>query len=182
MLRELAAEPQAPAVALERALAHYEPILQRIYHDDHPRRARDLEHLVTIASRYRAIDSMLSDFALEPPSDSVDGALDDADDEGRLTLSTIHSAKGLEWDTVFVLWAAEGKFPAFYSTLNEDAVEEERRLFYVAVTRAKRRLYVSYPVQFFERGGGPMFGRPSRFVEGIPPAILSPVAIVEETL
>jgi DNA helicase-2/ATP-dependent DNA helicase PcrA len=125
---------------------------------------------------------MLSDFALEPPSDTVDGALDEDNDEGRLTLSTIHSAKGLEWDTVFLLWAAEGKFPAFHGGFDDDEMEEERRLFYVAVTRAKRRLYISYPVQFFERGGGPVFGRASRFVDGLPPAVLRPVAIVEEPI
>ena len=182
LLDALAEENAAPAMAMERVLDYYRPILERVHHDDSPRRLRDLEHLLTIAARYRSLESMLSDFALEPPSDSVDGAVAEDPDEGRLTLSTIHSAKGLEWDTVFLLWAAEGKFPSHYSQLDEDEIEEERRLFYVAVTRAKRRLYLTYPVQYFERGGGPVFGQPSRFVQGIPPRILKPMALVEEPL
>jgi DNA helicase-2/ATP-dependent DNA helicase PcrA len=123
---------------------------------------------------------MLSDFALEPPSDSVGGGLAGPEAEERLTLSTIHSAKGLEWDTVFLLWTAEGKFPAFFSTLDPDEVEEERRLCYVAITRAKRLLYLSYPLQFYDRAQGPMLGRPSRFVADVPESVLRPMALVEE--
>jgi DNA helicase II / ATP-dependent DNA helicase PcrA len=180
LVAALASEDPRPAVALERAIAHYEPILKRIHPDDHPRRLKDLEHLVTIASRYRSLESMLSDFALEPPADAVDGTLSEAADEGRLTLSTIHSAKGLEWHTVFLIWAAEGKFPAQFSALDEAELEEERRLCYVAITRAKRLLYVSYPIQYFERGSGPAFGRPSRFVADLPDSLLKSMALVEE--
>ena len=180
LLAALAAERPPPAVALERVMAHYEPILRRVHPDDHPRRQKDLEHLVTIASRYRSLEAMLTDFALEPPSDAVGGVLADAPDEDRLTLSTIHSAKGLEWHAVFVIWAAEGKFPAPYSVLDEAELEEERRLFYVAITRAKRLLYVCYPIQFFERGSGLAFGRPSRFVADVPEPLLRPMALIEE--
>ena len=180
LVAALASEAPPPAAALERAIAHYEPILKRVHPDDHPRRLKDLEHLVTIASRYRSLESMLSDFALEPPSDAIGGTLAEAADEGRLTLSTIHSAKGLEWHTVFLIWAAEGKFPAQYSMLDEAELEEERRLCYVAITRAKRLLYLSYPIQYFERGSGPAFGRPSRFVEDLPDSLLKPMALVEE--
>ena len=180
LLAALTAERPSPAVALERAMFHYEPILKRVHPDDHPRRWKDLEHLVTIAARYRSLEAMLSDFALEPPSDAIGGALAEADEEARLTLSTIHSAKGLEWHTVFVIWASEGRFPASYSVLDEADLEEERRLFYVASTRAKRLLYVTYPVQYFERGSGPAFGRPSRFVADLPEPLLRPMALVEE--
>jgi DNA helicase-2/ATP-dependent DNA helicase PcrA len=182
LVAALASEEPRPAVALERAIAHYEPILKRIHPDDHPRRLKDLEHLVTIASRYRTLESMLSDFALEPPSDAVGGTLAEAADEGRLTLSTIHSAKGLEWHSVFLIWAADGKFPAHFSMLDDAELEEERRLCYVAITRAKRLLYVSYPIQYFERGSGPAFGRPSRFVADLPDALLKPMALVEESV
>ena len=180
LLRSLDLEPLRPAVALERVVVHYEPILRRVHPDDYPRRLKDLEHLVTIAARYRSVEQMLSDFALEPPSDAVGGSLAAEEDEGRLTLSTIHSAKGLEWHTVFLIWAAEGKFPAMYSTVDDAELEEERRLCYVAITRAKRLLYLSYPIQYFERGTGPAFGRPSRFVGDVPPSILKPMALVEE--
>jgi DNA helicase-2/ATP-dependent DNA helicase PcrA len=180
LLRTLRDDALPPAAALERVVAHYEPILKRIHPDDHPRRAKDLAHLVTIAARYRSLESMLSDFALEPPSDAVDGELADSEDEGRLTLSTIHSAKGLEWHTVFVIWAAEGKFPSPFGSAVEAELEEERRLCYVAITRAKRFLYLSYPISFYERGIGPSLGRPSRFVADLPRDILRPVAVVEE--
>jgi len=81
---------------------------------------------------------------------------------------------------VFLIWAAEGKFPAQYSVLDEAELEEERRLCYVAITRAKRLAYLSYPIQYFERGMGPAFGRPSRFVVDLPHALLKPMALVEE--
>jgi DNA helicase-2/ATP-dependent DNA helicase PcrA len=180
LLDDLASERPSPREAFERILEYCQPLLVRAYPDDHPRRLRDLESLVAIASRYRNLQGMLSDFALEPPSDVADGALADEPDEGRLTLSTIHSAKGLEWDTVFLLWAAEGRFPSHFSQLDEDELEEERRLFYVAVTRAKRRLYLTYPAQYYERTVGTVLGRPSRFVEGVPPGILKPMVVVAE--
>jgi len=180
LLRSLDAERLTPALALERVLAHYEPILRRVHPDDYPRRQKDLEHLVTISSRYRSLEAMLSDFALEPPSDSVGGTLAEGEEEGRLTLSTIHSAKGLEWHTVFVIWAAEGKFPGQYAAVNPAELEEERRLCYVAVTRAKRLLYLSYPIQFYDRSMGPSFGRPSRFVSDVDPSLLRSMALVEE--
>ena len=180
LLASLAAKPPTPAAALERVVAHYQPVLERVHPDDHPRRLKDLEHLVALASRYRSLESMLTDFALEPPTDAVGGVLSEAPDEGRLTLSTIHSAKGLEWHTVFVIWTAEGKFPAQFSVLDDAEIEEERRLFYVAVTRAKRNLYLSYPMQYFERGSGPAFGRPSRFIADVSEKLLRPMMLVEE--
>ena len=180
LLAALGRDAVRPAVALERVVAHYEPILERVHADDYPRRMKDLEHLVTIATRYPSLEAMLSDFALEPPSDAVGGALAEEDEESRLTLSTIHSAKGLEWHTVFLIWAADGKFPAPQSMMDEAELEEERRLCYVAITRAKRLLYLCYPVQYFERGVGPAFGRPSRLVADVSEELLKPMALVEE--
>jgi DNA helicase II / ATP-dependent DNA helicase PcrA len=180
LVAALGREPPRPAVALERVVTHYQPILERVHPDDHPRRTKDLEHLVAIAARYPTLEAMLSDFALEPPSDTVGGALAEPDEESRLTLSTIHSAKGLEWHSVFLIWAADGKFPAPQSIVDEAELEEERRLCYVAITRAKRLLYLCYPIQYYERGVGPAFGRPSRLVAGIPDALLKPMALVEE--
>ncbi len=97
-------------------------MLRRAYRDDYPKRERDLEHFATIALRYRTTGQLLADMALEPPTDSVGGVLAaDGEDEGMVTLSTIHSAKGLEWHAVFVLWAADGRFPSPYT------VERRRR-------------------------------------------------------
>ena len=92
-------------------LRYYEPLLKRVHPDDYPKRQRDLEHFVSIAARYRSLQSLLTDMALEPPTDSVDDVLAVDEDEGLLCLSTIHSAKGLEWHTVFIIWAVDGKFP-----------------------------------------------------------------------
>ena len=97
-----------------------------------------------------------------------------------LTLSTIHSAKGLEWHTVFVLWAADGRFPSVYNVRDEADIEEERRLMYVAVTRAKDELYLTYPIEMYDRGVGLTLGKPSRFVEDVGEDLLEPVLLVDE--
>jgi len=142
---------------------YYEPILKNKY-DDYPKRLKDLEHLQSITARYSSLEYFLSDLALEPPNESVAGvAAPDSDDE-RLVLSTIHSAKGLEWHTVFIIWALEGKFPSSYAFNSEEEMEEERRLMYVAATRAKENLFITYPVNIYDRVSGKVFSKPSRFV------------------
>jgi len=85
-----------------------------------------------------------------------------------LTLSTIHSAKGLEWHTVFIIWALDGRFPAMRSLHKEDEIEEELRLTYVAATRAEENLYFLCPGQAYDRATGLMLNRPSRFLEQLP--------------
>jgi DNA helicase-2/ATP-dependent DNA helicase PcrA len=180
LLRRLQAPGASPVELIEETLRYYEPILKRVHPEDHPKRRKDVEHFATIAARYRNLQTLLADMALEPPSDSVADVLAVEPDEGLLTLSTIHSAKGLEWHAVFVIWAAEGKFPSMYS-LADDDIEEERRLMYVATSRAKEELYVTYPMQIFDRGVGSVMGRPSRFVEGIAENLLRPMRLVEES-
>jgi DNA helicase-2/ATP-dependent DNA helicase PcrA len=165
---------------VEEVLRYYEPILKRVHHEDYPKRRKDLEHFVAIAARYRSLETLLTDMALEPPSDSVDDVLAVDPDEGLLILSTIHSAKGLEWHSVFVIWAADGRFPSEYNVHDEEEVEEERRLMYVATTRAKEQLYITYPISIFDRAFGFVMGKPSRFIEGITPQLLRPVTLVEQ--
>ncbi len=118
---------------------YYQPIFERIYYDDYPKRSRDIEHLKTIIAEYDSLAKFVDDTALEPPESVVV-----EDDTDRLVLSTVHSAKGLEWDTVFIISLAEGKFPVSQALPGEQW-EEERRLLYVAATRAKKRLYMTYP-------------------------------------
>ncbi len=180
LFRRLAIPGRRPDEQLGEVLRHYEPLLKRRHPDDHPKRLRDLEHFVSIAARYRTLEALLTDMALEPPSDSVGDVLaSDDGDEGLLCLSTIHSAKGLEWHTVFVIWLVDGKFPSAYS-LHEDAqLEEERRLLYVAVTRAKRNLYLTYPITMYDRGTGLVMTKPSRFLDGVPRTLLRPMQLVE---
>ncbi len=178
LLVALRADGLLPAQTLEIVLKYYDATLKRVYRDDSPKRRRDLDQLVAIAARYQALPSFLADLTLEPPTDSMGEALVTEPDDEVLTLSTIHSAKGLEWHAVFILWAAEGRFPSTY-TLDEDSVEEERRLFYVAATRAQEELYVTYPINVFDRSLGYVLGKPSRFVADIPPDLLRPLLLVE---
>jgi DNA helicase-2/ATP-dependent DNA helicase PcrA len=116
--------------------------------------------------------------ALEPPSDSIGDVLAEEPEEGLVTLSTIHSAKGLEWRVVFLIWAADGRFPSPMSVRPEE-LEEERRLMYVASTRARDELYISYPIYMFDRQYGHVLGRVSRFLEDLDPKVL-PTAMLEE--
>ncbi|HEU4686640.1 MAG TPA: ATP-dependent helicase [Nitrospira sp.] len=158
---------------------YYLPILKEHY-DDYPKRTRDLDHLHTIAENYPDVGQFLADLALEPPEGSAtDVEAPDRDDE-RMVLSTIHSAKGLEWQCVFVIWVVDGKFPSVYSFVTDEELEEERRLFYVAVTRAKRYLYLTYPINVFDKGSGMLLSKPTRFLDHVSPAMFDQLALVEE--
>jgi len=178
VLKAIGVEGMSPADQLAIVLEYYLPLMRDAYPDDYPKRERDLEHFQNITQRYRSLEQMLADMALEPPNDSLDGVLATDEDEGYLTLSTIHSAKGLEWRVVFLIWAAEGRFPGPMSSDFEE-LEEERRLMYVAGTRARDELYMIYPIHMFDRSRGFTLGRASRFLEDIPGEVL-PTASLQE--
>src|ERR1041384_267672 len=161
-------------------LQYYIPILKQNYPDDYPKRLRDLEHFQGMTERYRSLERLLSDMALEPPNDSVAGTLAVDPDEGPLVLSTIHSAKGLEFHSVFIIWALEGRFPSFYNTSSSEELEEERRLLYVAATRAKQNLFISYPTRVFDRNLRMVLSQPSQFIDGISSRMLEPMSLVPE--
>ena len=150
---------------MNQVFVDYQPILRRIY-DDYPLREQDLSALSDIASSYVSLSEMLDDFTLEPPDASLAVFYGRKGFDQWVTLSTIHSAKGLEWNTVFIIGAQEGKFPVIRATTNENDIEEERRLFYVAITRAKERLFISSSQGrrdgYFQSW---YFNKPSRFVE-----------------
>ncbi len=168
-----------PAEQVNQIYEYYLPILKD-HHDDYPKRIRDLDHLHTIAESYPGLTEFLADLALEPPDGSVvdvEGA--DRDDE-QLVLSTIHSAKGLEWQCVFVLWVLDGKFPSVYSFSTDEELEEERRLLYVAVTRAKRHLFLTYPINVYDKSSGMLLSKPSRFLDHVSPRLFETLALVEE--
>lgn len=153
-------------------LHYYLPVLRDRY-DDHPKRARDLEQLLTIMQRYNSLEQFLTDMTLEPPNTSMDGTFaETSPDNNRLVLSTIHSAKGLEWHTVFIIWALDGRFPSMHALNNEEDLEEELRLMYVAATRAQNNLFFTYPNNVYDRGSGMIFSMPSRFIDMIPDDIL----------
>lgn len=142
LLKRLSAKKMTPESAVEFAIQYYDPILREKF-DDFPKRQKDLEQLVTMAGRYRKLRSYLDDLVLDPPSGPADMTKEERKDS--LTLSTVHSAKGLEWPVVFVIWVMEGFFPSAKANSNAEAVEEERRLMYVAATRAKDQLIMCYP-------------------------------------
>ncbi len=156
-----------PVGKVESVLRYYKPLMQSKY-DDYPKREKDLDMFASIAERYKSLQSFLADLALEPPTESVVDLGEKDKKEEQITISTIHSAKGLEWNTVFVIWALDGKFPSMYATDDDDAIEEERRLMYVACTRAKDNLYVTYPMNIYGRESGRIFTKPSRFIEVVP--------------
>ena len=156
----------------EAVVKYYRPILEQNY-DDHPKRIKDLEHLVTIMERYENLEQFLTDMALEPPNASIEDTLfEDSLPKDRLVLSTVHSAKGLEWHTVFVIWTLDGRFPSIHSLYKEEELEEELRLMYVAATRAKENLFFTYPDHAYDKGSGIVLSRPSRFLDFIPDHIL----------
>ena len=172
-------DERSPAEQVNHIYEYYLPILKEQY-DDYPKRTRDLDHLHTIAENYTGIDEFLADLALEPPDGSaVTVEAGDRDDE-RMVLSTIHSAKGLEWQCVFVIWVVDGRFPSAYSFLTDDELEEERRLFYVAVTRAKRHLFLTYPINVYDKTSGMLLSKPSRFLDHVSSNLFETLALVEE--
>lgn len=142
------------------------PLLEATY-DDHPKRWKDIDVVVAIGSRYATAAEFLSDIALDPPNESLDDIDPDDGENEFVTISTIHSAKGLEWHTVFMIWANEGRIPSAKSAESEASLEEERRLLYVAFTRAKRQLMIVYSAIMAEWHGGDVVGRPSRFLDGV---------------
>ncbi|MGH7896269.1 MAG: ATP-dependent helicase, partial [Candidatus Binatia bacterium] len=180
LLLEVGADTMPVADKVTQVVGFYAPMLRHLHPEDYPKREKDLEHFLTISARYRSLASLLSDMALEPPTDSVGDVLAAEVDEGLLTLSTIHSAKGLEWRAVFVIAMVDGRFPSLYNIRDEEEVEEERRLLYVAVTRAKEHLFLSYPIDIYDRSTGMVLGKPSRFVEGLPESLLPGLQVVEE--
>jgi len=146
--------------------AIYDDILRAKY--DRPEaRLADLDQLRTIAAGYPSRTAFLAALALDPPSNTQDLAGGSESEDDALILSTVHSAKGKEWKAVFVIWAVDGWFPASRAVDDPDELEEERRLMYVALTRAKDELMVVYPMQTYgsRRGAEYSFDQLSRFLD-----------------
>jgi ATP-dependent DNA helicase UvrD/PcrA len=171
-------ESKTPGEQLSTVLRFYKPLLKNKY-DDVQRRGRDLEHLQSIAKRYKTAVKLLDDIALDPTEVVQENT--PRRSSGFVTLSTVHSAKGLEWDNVFLIWMTDGWFPSSRFQDEFDDYEEERRLLYVATTRAKKDLHFVYPAVDVYRGpetdGTPTL---SRFLEPIPPSILPHASLAGE--
>ena len=142
--------PKFPASQVERIRRFYDPILERHY-DNAVLRKRDMEHIEQIAAGYTSRRQFLTDLTLDPPNSTSDLAGDPLKDEDWLVLSTIHSAKGCEWDVVYLIHAADGFLPSDMAAGSEEELDEERRLTYVAMTRARDFLYITWPLRYYHR-------------------------------
>jgi len=145
--------------------AFYEAYATASY-DNAPRRLEDLEEFILFTSRFENIDTFLNEVALLTNMDTEGQLQDDQGDV--LKLSTVHQAKGLEWKVVFILWMSDGMFPSSRSVDEAGGEQEERRLFYVAATRAKDELYFCSPTMRRNRDGSVAFFQPSRFLVELP--------------
>ncbi|MCP4665569.1 MAG: ATP-dependent helicase [Deltaproteobacteria bacterium] len=142
LLARLSKKSIRPEEGVEQVMEYYVPILKAKF-DNYPKRQKELEQLIPMASRYKTLRSFLDDLVLEPPTSPAD--MGPGQKAETLTLSTVHSAKGLEWPVVFIIWVMEGRFPSPRAYGNPLDLEEERRLMYVAATRAKDQLILCYP-------------------------------------
>jgi DNA helicase-2/ATP-dependent DNA helicase PcrA len=157
----------------------YKDFLDEKY-DNVGKRWKDIETFLQITEQYSDLPTFLNDMALDPPINSVEDLEAESKEDEYLTISTIHSAKGLEWKVVFLIWATEGKFPSAKAVHTIDSLEEERRLFYVAITRAKDYLYIVYPFGIFDRESGMVLSEPSRFIQEIDDKILEKYILTDE--
>ena len=156
----------------------YQPHLERLY-DGLDTREADLEQLEQISGRYPTRERFLTELTLDPPSAAGDLAGDPLLDEDYLILSTVHSAKGQEWDSVYVINFADGNFPSEFATGKREKIEEERRLLYVAMTRAKQSLHLVAPLRYHvtqqrRDGDKHVYGARSRFLTDTLMATMQP--------
>ncbi|MHB8491252.1 MAG: ATP-dependent helicase [Solirubrobacteraceae bacterium] len=158
---------ESAGAQVERLCAAITPLI-RVHYPDGTVRINDLDQLVAAARGAEDVRHFVSEIVIDPPASSADFAGPPHLDEDYLTLSTVHSAKGLEWDAVHLIGAYDGNFPADMSITSEEGVAEERRLFYVALTRARRRMHVYVPCRYYHRPTGNDdahgYGQASRFL------------------
>ena len=176
-----------PARQIELVLTSgYEQRLQETY-ENAEARIEDLKQLALYASRYDSTESFLSELAListerfgAPQAIVGEDVVQGGEDDELLTLTSVHQAKGAEWKVVFIIWTAEGKFPSPRSLKEIDSEEEERRLWYVALTRAKDELYLTYPLMITDYNRQTVLQKPSRFVTECPPALFEVWSLEED--
>jgi DNA helicase-2/ATP-dependent DNA helicase PcrA len=165
----------------------YEQHLQETY-ENAEARLEDLRQLALYAAKYDSTESFLSELALlsterfnSPQTIAGEDVVMGGEEDELLTLTSVHQAKGLEWKAVFLIWAAEGKFPSPRSLKEIDSEEEERRLWYVALTRAKDELYLTYPLLITDYNRQTILQKPSRFIMECPPALFEVWSLEEDS-
>ena len=167
-LQRLIDSTLTPSDQFDLVMEYYEPVFEKMYYDDYPKRRKELDQIKALIAGYGDLQSFVDDTALDPPE--IGTVKSQYEDEQRLILSTIHSAKGLEWDTVFVIGLAEGRFPHQNATPGEQW-EEERRLLYVAATRSKKQLFFTYPRELMTPDRQQMRTSMSPFLREISPGL-----------
>jgi DNA helicase-2/ATP-dependent DNA helicase PcrA len=165
-------DDRGPAVQIERLRLALDPILRHRYPDAEVR-LRDFDALSRLAPSYGSVTRMAAELTIDPPTSTGDLAGPPHLDDDYIILSTVHSAKGGEWRVVHMIHAADGMFPSDMSTGTREEIEEERRLFYVALTRAREHLHIYAPLRYhhsgpFGRGDKHSFSQRTRF---LPPAV-----------
>ncbi len=177
MLASLSQNLMNLTTVAETLLKYYQPILREKYYEDFSKREKDLENFLGIVANYTSLATLLADLALDPIDLSAMETKATLKDEAPLTLSTIHSAKGLEWHTVFLINVLDGTIPSRYAVGETESIDEELRLLYVALTRAKNLLYISYPI--ICKGAEDYFGNPSRFLQAMPESLYEKLLLVD---
>ncbi|MEZ6050291.1 MAG: ATP-dependent helicase [Planctomycetaceae bacterium] len=168
--RDPMAKKSAVGEQMHRIRRFYTPLMKNKY-DNSREREWDLEQLELVATQFRDRMEFIAEMTLDPPSSTQELANDPHLDEDFLILSTIHSAKGLEWDAVYVIHASDGNIPSDLAVGDTEQIDEERRLFYVALTRAKDSLYVTMPQRYYFQSWGRSdrhsYAQPSRFLNKV---------------
>lgn len=186
LMQTLAAPDRPWAGQLHLAREWYRPHFERLYEQSHTRLG-DLEQLELLAGQYPSRERFLTELTLDPPHATSDLAGRASLDEDYLVLSTIHSAKGMEWDTVYVLNVVDGSFPSEFATGRPELIDEERRLLYVALTRAQNDLLLIAPLKFHltqqpRTGDAHVYGGRSRFLTDKVRKTLDAVSFAGSTL
>src|SRR5437763_2500180 len=177
-----------PARQIELILTRgYETYLANNY-ENAEARLEDLRQLTLYRTRYNSTEDFLSELALlsterygSPQPVTGEDVVMGGDEDELLTLTSVHQAKGLEWRAVFIIWAADGKFPSPRSLRDAEGEEEERRLWYVALTRAGEQLYLTYPLMITDYNRQTILQKPSRFITEVPPELYDIWTLEEES-
>lgn len=178
VLIDINTEDYSVSEIIEQLVEYYRVFCEKRY-DDYPKRLKDLEAFVNIALNFSSLEKMLEELALDPINASAIDVEQKQNDEAPLILSTIHSAKGLEWEHVFMIQCLDGILPSAYSIEDNEQLDEELRLLYVAATRARKMLYFSYPA-LAQSVYGDYFTKPCRFLEPLEDQQIEGWMLIEE--
>ncbi|MFC1496043.1 ATP-dependent helicase [Candidatus Margulisiibacteriota bacterium] len=166
LLKVLDRQKASPAAMMDTIIDHGYADYLRMTYANHQMRLEELQELSNYASEYDSLEKFLSSMALAGGTKAEELQPGNYSEKEAVVLTTVHQAKGLEWKTVFIIWLAEGRFPSYLSFNKKEDLEEERRLFYVAVTRSKDQLYLAYPITYQSREGNIIL-KVSRFIKEV---------------